>query len=168
MAAIIHIGRRRASTVSASDPAKRRRPRKPKPAQTVASMATIMDDIGAPAGQRVVCPWPPHQLNPNARMHPAKRAPFAAKYRRDCWALTLEARMRAPATGRIKLRIDLFPPDSALRDDDNAISSFKAGRDGIADALKADDVRFVTHTTLHSEPLGCVVVTLLADSEATS
>jgi len=149
MAAIFTPVGRRARTAPAYEPTKRSRPRKPKPVQTVASMAAIMDDLGAPAGQRIVCAWPPKQLNPNSRMHPARRSPFAKKYRHDCWALALEARLSVAAEGRIPVRLDFFPPDRVRRDD------------GIADAMRVDDSRFDVTAHLHTHPLGCVVVTLL-------
>ena len=34
--------------------------------------------------------------------------------------------------------------DQQRRDDDNMLASFKAGRDGVADALGVDDNKFVT------------------------
>jgi len=44
--------------------------------------------------------------------------------------------------GRIKMKITFYPPDRKRRDDDNMIASFKAARDGLADALGVDDRRF--------------------------
>ncbi len=58
-------------------------------------------------------------------------------------------------------RIDFFPPNRARRDDDNAIAAFKAGRDGIADALKVDDARFQIVPVMHREARACVVVTVI-------
>lgn len=124
-------------------------------------------DIDLPAGPhvlgRVVCPWPPVVLSPNARVHWSKRSRAAKAYRHECWALTLAAGMHLVAlpAGPIRLQLDFFPPDRARRDDDNAIASFKAARDGIADALKVDDSRFVTSHRFRVEPRACVVVTIL-------
>lgn len=129
---------------------------------------------------RVICPFPPPELNPNARGHWSRRSKAARAYRRECWALTLEALGRAPgdgearfiaapspfAAGPIRLHLDFFPPDRRQRDDDNAIASFKAGRDGIAAALKVNDRRFVTSHTWHHEPRACVVATLFAEEIA--
>jgi len=120
-----------------------------------------VDDITLPAGVRVILPYPPAILNPNARVHWSRRSKAAKAYRRECWALTLQAKLIAPAAGPIWMQLDFFPPDRGRRDDDNAVASFKAGRDGIADALKVDDARFVTTHVWHAEPRSCVVVTLL-------
>ena len=130
-----------------------------------------VDDIAdLPAGDqvlgRVIVPFPPVQLSPNWRGHWAKKSPVAKAYRQMCWALALEAgfgRVTLPA-GAVAVRLDFFPPDRQARDDDNVPASFKAGRDGIADALKCDDARFRTTTVLRSEPRSCVVVTLIASS----
>jgi hypothetical protein len=48
----------------------------------------------------------------------------------------------AAQEGRIEIDVRFYPPDARHRDDDNAIASFKAARDGIADALGVDDRRF--------------------------
>lgn len=126
-----------------------------------------------PAGVRLVLPWPPAGLNPNARHgHPAQRSPIAKRYRQECWALTLAAfGCRAPFTflppdGPIAVRLDLFPPNRRSRDDDNAESAFKYGRDGVAEALRIDDRRFVVTRVLRTEPRGCVVVTFTDGDQA--
>jgi len=142
-----------------------------------------VDDIAdLPAGPRVIVPFPPVELSPNFRGHWSKRAKATTAYRRLCWALALEAKLKVPeyarnngaekdgkaasssaaAGGKIFVRLDFFPPDHARRDDDNVPASFKGGRDGIADALKCDDARFDTTSVLRSEPRSCVVVTLIA------
>ncbi len=46
--------------------------------------------------------------------------------------------------GKMVFSIEFFPPDKRRRDDDNMLASFKAGRDGVADALGVDDNKFVT------------------------
>lgn len=125
-----------------------------------------VDDIAAlPTGPRVVVPFPPVELSPNWRGHWSKKSPVAKNYRRLCWALALEAKLKVPAYaaggGKIAVRLDFFPPDRNSRDDDNVPASFKAGRDGIADALKCDDARFQTTNVLHDEPRSCVVITLI-------
>lgn len=122
---------------------------------------------GLPAGPKVVLPYPPFALNPNCRsMHPARKAGVTKRYREECWKLTLErfgvggSRLGLPeAPEQIRLQLDFFPPRKGNRDDDNAEASFKAGRDGLASALRVDDCRFVVGRTLRDEALGCVVVT---------
>lgn len=92
-----------------------------------------VDDIpGLPAGPRVIVPFPPVELSPNWRGHWSKKSPVAKTYRRLCWALALEAKLKVPdyagAHGKIAVRLDFFPPDRNSRDDDNVPASFKAGR----------------------------------------
>ena len=118
-----------------------------------------------PAGDRLVLPWPPKELNPNGRMHPAQKSRFVKAYRAECWALALEA-FGAGAGPRmfagdmpIGVRLDFFPPDGRARDDDNCEAAFKAGRDGVAEALKIDDRRFIVTRCLRPEVRGCVVMT---------
>jgi hypothetical protein len=153
------FGRRGAAHGSGSPfaPAKgkKRAPAKPRP------LPLPIDEIDLPAGPRVIVEYPPAILSPNSRAHWSKRGPVARAYRKGCWALTLAAKIRAPAEGVIRLRLDFFPPDRVPRDDDNAIAAFKAGRDGIADALKVDDARFQIVPVWHVEPRSCVVVTIL-------
>lgn len=55
--------------------------------------------------------------------------------------------------GRIHLWLDFYPPNRQRRDDDNLMAAFKAGRDGLADALGLDDARFVCHPWLKDEPV---------------
>ena len=53
--------------------------------------------------------------------------------------------IRQDDDGPIPVRITFYPPDARRRDDDNMIGSFRAARDGIADALGVDDRRFRPH-----------------------
>lgn len=95
---------------------------------------------------RITLPFPPADLNPNKRLHWSKKAKAAAAYRKECHLLTLEAGCRGVDwDGDIHVWIDFFPPDRRGRDDDNLISAFKSGRDGIADALGVNDKRFRCH-----------------------
>lgn len=100
----------------------------------------------------IVLPWPDKRLSPNARLHwKAKIGPRQDARRRAGW-LTVTAKdfhsIKALARnneGPIAVKITFYPPDHRLRDDDNMIGSFKAWRDGIADALGVDDRRFRPH-----------------------
>ena len=105
-------------------------------------------------------PWPPRELSPNARTHWRKKAPITKAYKHACWALCKEAGMVAPESPRIALWITFYPPDRRNRDDDNIVSSFKAGRDGIALALGIDDKRFVMRPFVHTTIGGMVKVRL--------
>lgn len=107
-------------------------------------------------------PWPPKELSPN--FHGKRRDQMRAKkaYRTTCWAEALAAKLRAPDSEKIALKVEFFPPDRRSRDDDNLIARFKHGRDGIALALRIDDKRFRTVPTFHDEvvPGGEIIVTL--------
>ena len=110
----------------------------------------------------IVLPWPPKELNPNKRLHWAKRNTHKVVYRDACHLLTVSAKVRAPqGEGAIPITIDFYPPDKRHRDDDNMISSFKAGRDGMANALGVNDRRFQP-VYRFNDPIkgGKVVVTL--------
>lgn len=117
-----------------------------------------------PIGHRVVLHYPPALLSPNARPNRWEKAQVTRSYRMQCYYDALAASLRIPhgigADDPIGVRLDFFPPSTKRLDDDNAEASFKAGRDGIAQALKVDDARFVVSRHMHSEVKSCVVVTL--------
>lgn len=100
----------------------------------------------------IVLPWPDKRLSPNARLHwKARVGPRQDARRRAGWcAVTsqgfnaLKEAVRAN-DGPIPVRITFYPPDGRHRDDDNMIASFKAARDGVAEALGVDDRRFKPH-----------------------
>lgn len=86
----------------------------------------------------------------------------------DCYLLALDQtphdlRERIRASDDIPIRIDFYPPDRRIRDDDNLIASFKSGRDGLALAWGIDDHRIrVAGARLHETPTpnGCVRITV--------
>ena len=94
---------------------------------------------------RAQLPWPPSCLSPNARIHWAPKRAATAKYRADCaWA----SRAAGIFDGMIlpdplPMTITFCPPNKRRRDRDNLIASFKAGQDGLSDAIGLDDSRFV-------------------------
>ena len=96
--------------------------------------------------------WPPAALSPNARGHWSKRAKAAKQYRADCHHLTLISKIKVDWPGAVYLCVTFYPPDKRSRDDDNLIAGFKAGRDGIADALGIDDKRFIVHHRIGAYP----------------
>lgn len=109
--------------------------------------------MGEKAGdevQTVLLPWPPKELSPNARGHWAKRSRAAKAYRMQCFLLARKAMLVAPA-GRLLLSLEFMPPTARRRDDDNLLASFKAGRDGLADALRIDDSVFVSQVQLSKQ-----------------
>ena len=114
---------------------------------------------------KVTLPWPPKELSPNARTHWRKKAPITKAYKHACWALAMEARLpdfEWDGVSRVHVWIDFYPPDRRHRDDDNCISSFKAGRDGLALALGIDDRHFVCHPLVWREIGGMVKVRITA------
>lgn len=107
----------------------------------------------------LVLPWPPKELSPNARVHWSKRAKAAKAYRHACYVLTKQAKLSFPESAKgLHLWIDFYPPNRIRRDDDNLLSAFKAGRDGIADALGIDDRSFVSHPLVKADIGGMVKV----------
>lgn len=100
----------------------------------------------------IILPWPDKGLSPNARLHWAPKAKLKAAARYDAKMATLAAmgpfrpsKDEFAGKGKIPVSVTFFPPDNRLRDDDNMVGSFKAFRDGIADALGVDDRRFRPH-----------------------
>ena len=100
-------------------------------------------------------PWPPKELNPNARVHWSKRSKAAKAYRLQCYMIARSHIAKYGGVGLgsedLHLWLDFFPPDRRRRDDDNMIASFKNGRDGLAEALGLDDYRFRTHPFVKDE-----------------
>lgn len=96
----------------------------------------------------IVLPWPDKRLSPNARQHWAVLAKVKKQARADAHILATVAiplavkRAIAAGDGKIPIEVRFYPPDKRHRDDDNAIASFKAARDGIADSIGVDDRRF--------------------------
>ena len=109
-------------------------------------------------------PWPPQVLNPNKRVHWAKRAKAAKAYRAECgWQVRSSITIGKLADltipeGKLHLWIEFYPPDRRARDDDNMLSSFKSGRDGVADALGVNDNRFICRHKVMDQIGGMVKV----------
>ena len=93
---------------------------------------------------KVVLPWPPKDLNPNARNHWARGAKAKKAYRHACWALALKAGLSkaVPADAKPLVSLTFVPPDRHARDRDNMLASMKSGLDGLADAIGCDDSRW--------------------------
>lgn len=93
-------------------------------------------------------PWPPKELTPNfkRRKHWSAYRLKSLKYREDCaWLVKQHLLSEGLAVSPAGLRltsVTFYPPDHRKRDDDGMIGAFKAGRDGVADALGVDDHSF--------------------------
>lgn len=112
-------------------------------------------------------PFPPQQLNPNKRLHWAIKRKYTMAYRQECmgrvWrqvGLQQAREFFVGHSGEFNVKITFHKPDNRKRDDDNIIASFKAGRDGVADALNVDDNRFVVTYSVSKENVkgGLVVI----------
>ena len=106
----------------------------------------------------LMLPWPPSVLSPNSRTHWAPKSRAAKAYRNSCFWCTKASEILIDWDGIVHVWIKFYPPDRRHRDDDNVISAFKAGRDGVAEALGLDDKRFRIHPWLSDRPVkgGCV------------
>ena len=117
-------------------------------------------------GNEVTLPWPLRELSPNWRGHWAKKAKAVKAYRKACFVLAKEAGLTFDGPGEVHLWITFNKPSRRATDDDNLVASFKAGRDGIADAMGIDDSRFVMHPFVSDRIAGTVVVRLSAGTGA--
>lgn len=103
----------------------------------------------------VTLPWPPKALNPNARPHWREKHKAAKAYRAQCFYLCKQAKLSLngghDGESKLQVFIDFYPPTAARRDDDNLVSAFKSGRDGVADALGIDDRFFTIHPRLQDK-----------------
>lgn len=100
--------------------------------------------------KELTLPWPPAACSPNAREHWRRKSAAARRYRATCHLLTKQAGIKAPE-GEALLMLEFVPPDRRRRDDDNLLAMFKAGRDGLADALGIDDNVFATQIRVSKE-----------------
>ena len=91
----------------------------------------------------ITLPYPPKELNPNRKQHWAVKAKAIKSYRRAAGWATRHSKERVNGNGKVYLNVTFYPPDNRRRDRDNMIASFKAGNDGIADALGVNDYQFI-------------------------
>ena len=115
--------------------------------------------------QQILLPWPSRALSPNARGHWSQKSRAAKAYRMQCFLFAKKAGLVAPA-GRILLQLEFLPPTARRRDDDNLLASFKAGRDGLADALGIDDSLFVSQVQIGEVHRGGAVRVTLSPYQA--
>lgn len=104
--------------------------------------------------------WPPRECSPNWRGHWSKKAKAAKAYRLDCFYLAKEAKLAIDFEGPIHLWISFNKPSRRAMDEDNMIASMKSGLDGLAEALKVNDSRFVLHPFVSDRIAGSVEVRL--------
>ena len=116
---------------------------------------------GADNSTIVTLPWPPRIVHQNGRSGWAKKAAMTKAYRRACADAAWNAGITPMEVYAVE-SITFCPPDSRKRDLDGMIGSFKAGQDGLADAMGADDNAFrPTYHVSEPAPGGAVRVRLI-------
>lgn len=88
---------------------------------------------------RILLPWPPTTLSPNARLHWAKLAKAKKAYREACAWQAIQQGAQPMQADKLHLTLTFVPPTRRQYDLDNALARIKAGLDGLADVLKVDD-----------------------------
>ena len=94
------------------------------------------------ASLSIELPFPPASLSGHNTGHWRGKSSIVAKHREWARLATLEAKPVIPATGDIAILVAFFPPDRR-GDRINFPNRMKPYFDGIADALKTNDSRFV-------------------------
>lgn len=89
----------------------------------------------------ITLPWPPKELNPNARTHWALLAKKKSDYRRTCFYIVKAANIKL-VNPNPTIELTFYQPDKRQRDLDNMLASMKSGLDGLADALQVNDKQF--------------------------
>jgi hypothetical protein len=86
-------------------------------------------------------PWPAPALSANARVHWRRKSSATKVHRQWAYLATLEVKPKHP-NGDIPVSITFYPPSNRL-DRANMPHLVKAYLDGIADAMKVNDRRFL-------------------------
>lgn len=111
----------------------------------------------------VTLQWPDPKLNPNKRLHwaPKAKATKAAR-ERAFWLTTEQLRGKQPVfQTQIMIDVEFYPPDRRKRDRTNCEAMMKAYFDGMADALKVNDIRFSPRYTMRDPvPGGKITVNI--------
>ena len=90
----------------------------------------------------VTLPWPSSKLNPNVVVHWAVRAKATKEARHYAYYYTLSkghGQILQDCNFQLEQHVKFYPPDRRKRDEDNCLRMIKASRDGIFQALGADD-----------------------------
>lgn len=91
----------------------------------------------------IILPWPPASLSGHNTGHWRKKAPTVAAHRDWARLATLAAGVACPdGEGDIRVSVTFYPPDRR-GDRTNYPNRLKPYFDGIADALKVNDRRFL-------------------------
>ena len=90
----------------------------------------------------ITLPWPSSKLNPNSTVHWAVRAKATKEARHYAYYFTLSlghGQELKNCNIQLEQHVKFYPPDRRKRDEDNCLRMIKAYRDGIFQALGADD-----------------------------
>jgi crossover junction endodeoxyribonuclease RusA len=90
----------------------------------------------------IAVPFPPASLSGHNSGHWRAKSKTVRQYREWACIMTKQAKITAPATGDIRLRITFYPPDRR-GDRTNFANRAKPIIDGVADALGVNDRRFL-------------------------
>ena len=103
--------------------------------------------------------WPSRALSPNARTHWATLARAKKAARKEGFYATSGP---LPHDVSVSIQVTFIPPNARRRDLDNLIASLKPHLDGISDAIRIDDSRWIWAAPVMAKPEkpGRVVVTL--------
>jgi crossover junction endodeoxyribonuclease RusA len=103
---------------------------------------------------KLTLPWPPAELNPNARPHYMRLAKAKKQYRTECALQAMKQGACAIEAERLMVHLVFVPPNRKSRDDQNCMAAMKAGLDGLADVLKVDDGKWTTSYELVNDRIG--------------
>ena len=87
-------------------------------------------------------PWPPKELSGHSDKHFWRMRPIIKKHREWAFRAALAAKLAVSERGDIRVSATFYPPDRRT-DRVNMPSRLKPYWDGIADALKVNDRRFL-------------------------
>jgi hypothetical protein len=91
---------------------------------------------------KITLPWPPASLSGHNTGHWSAKAGVVSRFRKHAWAETLAVKAKAPEKGDVCIHVRFVPPDKR-GDRTNYPNRIKPVFDGIADALKVNDRRFL-------------------------
>lgn len=117
--------------------------------------------------QTVTLPWPPSCLTPNAkrRKHWRAYAPATKAYRELCAWEAKAAGLKRRNDPALHLSITFLPPCNRKRDLDGMLGAFKAGLDGLSDALGVDDSKWSLSIRKGEKTKGGAVIVQIEASE---
>lgn len=88
---------------------------------------------------KLVLPYPPRELNPNARVHFHKKAPIVRKAKQDAFYVAFQHRGLFSNSDRLRAVVRVYSKTAAPYDTDNMLANCKAYYDGIFEGLGIND-----------------------------